>query len=214
MSSVILRSAREILRLDKDRGVVESPSGSVELGHPVNVNQGDTVIYRGEPYVAIDEGHIFAAYARRRRTQIMQPWDSAFILELCNIGPGSRVLESGLGTGSLSRMILKRIGDNGKLTTVERNREIIDALGIIPIEDRRRWTILEGEVESVLLEGSYDSVVLDVPEPWKAVKNVDQHIRPGGFFCSYVPTYNQLEKVYLELEVFSYEIIEASRLVR
>ncbi|HLH86326.1 MAG TPA: methyltransferase domain-containing protein [Thermoplasmataceae archaeon] len=178
------------------------------------INPGDTLFYRGEEYTAIDGNHSYSVYARSRRTQIMQPWDIAFFVDLCNIGSESRVLESGLGTGNLSRIILSRLGEKGQLVTVEKSPEIIDSYRSSHESVDRRWSIVNADIEQAQLDGMFNAVLLDIPEPWKAVSNIDSHLVPGSFFCSYVPTFNQLEKIYLKLEESGYEIIETSRLLR
>ncbi len=54
-----------------------------------------------------------------RNTQIIYPKDAALIVMLSGIGPGSRVIESGTGTGSLTTALAQYVGDTGKVFTYE-----------------------------------------------------------------------------------------------
>ena len=47
-----------------------------------------------------------------RNTQIIYPKDAALIVMFSGIGPGSRVVESGTGTGSLTTALAHYVGSN------------------------------------------------------------------------------------------------------
>ena len=42
-------------------------------------------------------------------------------------------------------------------------------------------------------ETDADAFFLDVPNPWDYVQQVWTALKPGGFFCNLVPTFNQVE---------------------
>ena len=54
-----------------------------------------------------------------RNTQIIYPKDAALIVMFSGIGPGSRVVESGTGTGSLTTALAHYVGPTGKVYTYE-----------------------------------------------------------------------------------------------
>ena len=54
-----------------------------------------------------------------RNTQIIYPKDAALIVMFSGIGPGSRVAESGTGTGSLTTALAHYVGSTGKVYTYE-----------------------------------------------------------------------------------------------
>src|SRR5512133_950829 len=54
-----------------------------------------------------------------RNTQIVYPKDAALIVMFSGIGPGSRVFESGTGTGSLTSALAHYVGPAGKVYTYE-----------------------------------------------------------------------------------------------
>ena len=58
-----------------------------------------------------------------RNTQIIYPKDAALIVMFSGIGPGSRVVESGTGTGSLTTALAHYVGPTGKVYTYELRTE-------------------------------------------------------------------------------------------
>ena len=58
-----------------------------------------------------------------RNTQITYPKDAALIVMFSGIGPGSRVVESGTGTGALTTALAHYVGDTGKVYTYELRSE-------------------------------------------------------------------------------------------
>ena len=61
----------------------------------------------------------------KRQTQIIYPKDASMILLKASIGAGSRVIETGLGSGALSIVLANAVAPNGKLYTYERRKEFI-----------------------------------------------------------------------------------------
>ena len=61
-----------------------------------------------------------------RGAAVIYPKDAAQIIELADIKNGSKVLEAGVGSGSLSLHILKTIGEEGILNSCEINEDFIN----------------------------------------------------------------------------------------
>ncbi len=59
-----------------------------------------------------------------RNTQITYPKDAALIVMFSGIGPGSRVVESGTGTGALTTALAHYVKPEGKIYTYELARRI------------------------------------------------------------------------------------------
>lgn len=164
----------------------------------------------GKPYgtrIATNLGHTF--YITRpnlpdillkmpRVTQPIYPKDSSAIIILLNIKPGSRVLESGLGSGFAASIIATYISPHGQLVSVERNGKYISAarrtlreLGLSDIVD-----VVNADIFNMKLPSRYfDAALLDMGDPWRAIPVVADSIRHGGNIAVYVPTVNQVEKV-------------------
>ncbi len=60
----------------------------------------------------------------RRNTQIMYPKDIGYILISMGIGPGSRVIEAGTGSGSFTTALAWTVGPQGHVFSYETRQEM------------------------------------------------------------------------------------------
>ena len=67
-------------------------------------------------------------------------------------------------------------------------------------EFSKNWVLKIGDVRKDVIEREVDAFILDIPDPWNAVNMAWEALRISGCFAAYVPTYNQVEKVYRALE--------------
>jgi tRNA (adenine57-N1/adenine58-N1)-methyltransferase len=133
----------------------------------------------------------------KRGAQIILPKDSAQIVMACGIGPGARVLEVGTGSGALTIALAYFVGSEGKVVSYESNpkharlaRSNISLAGM-----DGRVEIREANAGTCADTDEYDSLVMDMPDPWNILDAVIGALKIGGFVCAYVPTMNQAETV-------------------
>lgn len=131
-----------------------------------------------------------------RGATIVYPKDSAFILGFADIYPGARVLEAGVGSGALTITLLRAVGSEGLVHSVERREEfadiakanVADYFGQMP----SNWSCDLGSVQEKEFDHQFDRVVLDMLAPWECVDLAANVLRPGGVFLAYVATTTQL----------------------
>ena len=131
-----------------------------------------------------------------RGATIVYPKDAAMIVGVADIYPGARVLEAGVGSGALSLSLLRAIGPQGFLHSVER-REDFAKIARANVEDYfgeapSQWRLDVGSVQEQEFEGTFDRVVLDMLAPWECVSMAADVLRPGGVYLAYVATTTQL----------------------
>ena len=134
-----------------------------------------------------------------RGATIIYPKDAAMILGIADIKPGVRVLEAGVGSGALSISILRAIGENGFLHSVEirddfakiSEKNVSSYFGEKPVN----WKLSIGALQEQQLENSYDRVLLDMLAPWECMDVASNALVPGGVFISYVATTTQLSRI-------------------
>jgi tRNA (adenine57-N1/adenine58-N1)-methyltransferase len=134
-----------------------------------------------------------------RGATIIYPKDAAMILGVADIKPGVRVLEAGVGSGALSISILRAIGENGFLHSVEirddfakiSEKNVSSYFGENPVN----WKLSIGALQEQQLENSFDRVVLDMLAPWECMDVASNALVPGGVFMSYVATTTQLSRI-------------------
>lgn len=137
----------------------------------------------------------------RRGAQVVYPKDIGQILVQADIFPGARVLEAGTGSGSLTLALARAVGEQGSVLSYElrddhheRARANVEAwyegFGGKPENVELRL----GDVFTDLSGETFDRMVLDLPEPWRAVGPTTMWLRPGGLLCCYLPTIPQVSQ--------------------
>ena len=132
-----------------------------------------------------------------RGAQVIYPKDLGPILLLADIFPGARVLESGVGSGALSMTLLRA----GAIVTgyelredfaVRAQRNVRAFLG----EDTdQRYQVELRDVYDGIDLADVDRVILDLPEPWRAVKHAARALRRGGIVVAYTPQITQVTEL-------------------
>lgn len=146
-----------------------------------------------------------------RNTQILYPKDIGFIFQTTGIGPGSRVLEAGTGSGSMTTALAYTVGETGKVYSYE-VREPMQKLAKknlrrLGLDQRVDFKLRD--IEDGFEEENIDVLFLDVQAPHDYIQQARAAIKPGGFFASLVPTFNQVQHLLLALNQNNFAFIEA-----
>jgi len=145
-----------------------------------------------------------------RKTQITYPKDIALIVMFSGIGPGSRVVESGTGTGALTTALAHYVQPNGRVYTYEYREEFQKNAE----KNLKRTNLLDfvelksGDVTEGIEERDLDAVVLDLAVPWLVVPHVYEALKPSGTIVSFSPTIDQVVKTVEALRENNFVFIE------
>ncbi len=152
----------------------------------------------------------------RRGPQVILPDDAALIIFHSGIAAGSRVIEAGSGSGSLTIALASAVGKEGEVISIDMSRENIEIarknIEWAGFSDRVRfyqWDVrkpLPQELVEVIrglkesdavkaVEETVDAIILDMPDPWEAAGSLCRFLKKGGVLFSYLPTINQVEKL-------------------
>ena len=145
-----------------------------------------------------------------RNTQITYPKDAALIVMFSGIGPGSRVVESGTGTGALTTALAHYVKPNGKIYTYELRKEFQKNAE----KNLKRGNLLDyvelksGDVTTGIEERDLDAVVLDLATPWLVIPHAYEALKPAGTLVSFSPTIDQVVKATEALRENNFILIE------
>ena len=119
--------------------------------------------------------------------------------------PGSVVVESGTGSGSLSHAFARTIAPAGHLHTFDFHQERADKARKEFEEHSldKNVTVRHRDVcaDGFELENAADAVFLDLPHPWEVVKHARNALRSrGGRVCSFSPCIEQVQRTCLALK--------------
>jgi len=134
-----------------------------------------------------------------RGATIIYPKDAAMILGIADIKPGVRVLEAGVGSGALSISLLRAIGDEGLLHSVEIREDFAkisenNVTNYFKIKPNN-WKLTIGALQDQDFDSEFDRIILDMLAPWDCLDVSAKALVPGGVFLSYVATTTQLSKI-------------------
>ncbi len=157
--------------------------------------------HTGSPFFILKPSIADIIRTTKRNTQIMYPKDIGFLLITMGIGPGSRVIEAGTGSGGLTQALAYMVGDTGLVISYERREEMQRLaktnLATLGLEKRVMFKLLD--IESGFEENEVDAIFLDLPNPYDYLPQVRQSLKSGGYFGTILPTTNQVMKTLVEL---------------
>jgi tRNA (adenine57-N1/adenine58-N1)-methyltransferase len=150
-----------------------------------------------------------------RTTQILYPKDIGFILVTMSVGPGKTVIEAGTGSGSMTTALAHAVGPEGRVISYEVKQDVqnlarknLSRFGLDSRVDFKLRDIQQGFDETAA-----DAFFLDVPNPYDYTGQVRVALRPGGFLCCLLPTFNQVEKTLHALRQNRFAFIELCELL-
>jgi tRNA (adenine57-N1/adenine58-N1)-methyltransferase len=189
--------------------IIGNPFGSVVFSQP-HETQG----YKFHVLKPLPSDYIIYM---SRKTQIIYPEDAGLILIYSGIGPGSKVIEAGCGSGALTCILGNYVRPNGHIFSYDiRKKSLKKALSnILKAKLQNFVSIQYGDILTDDLEHkNIDSVVLDMPQPWRAIEKIKKYLKLSGTLVSFSPTIEQVKKTNSALqengffEINTYELIK------
>lgn len=151
----------------------------------------------------------------KRNTQIIYPKDAGYILMKMGVGPGYRVVEAGTGSGGLTLVLARAVSPTGRVYSYEVRPEMqqlarrnLEQLSLSQFVEFKQRDIAEG-----FDERDIDALFLDLPIPWKYLRQARTALSGGGFFGCILPTTNQVSRLIRALEGANFGLIEVEELL-
>ena len=201
----------DLVQLTDPKGklhTIRLESGKVFHTHRGGIAHDDIIGMPQGSVIAATNGSAFLAMkpllddfvlAMPRGAAVIYPKDSARIVGVCNLAPGSRVAEGGVGSGALTCSLLRAVGPQGEVHSYERREEFADVaranverwFGSAP----GNWHLHLGDMAQELREEALDAVVLDMVAPWECLDAAAAALAPGGVLVAYVATTTQMSRL-------------------
>ena len=197
MDSVVLmdqRGGKRLVRLGEGMlkvdglGVLDSAKLSSAIGKSVDI--------AGRKFLVLSASLLDHLEHMERGAQIITAKDSASIVQRCDIGAGDLVVEGGAGSGALTVVLARAVSPNGKVVSydlraefAETARRNVERAGLSPVLELKIADINAG-----ISERGAKAVVLDLPEPWRALAAAWEALAPCGHIGSYSPTMEQVKE--------------------
>jgi tRNA (adenine57-N1/adenine58-N1)-methyltransferase len=176
--------------------------GAIRHDDLIGSNEGSSLVTTsGAPLVAFRPTLADFVLKMKRGAQVVYPKDVGLILVYADIFPGAFVLEAGTGSGSLTLALARAVGEGGRVISYETREDHHDRA----VENVSAWyegmggkpenlELRVGDVFEGVPEARFDRMVLDLPEPWRAMGTTTASLAPGGVLCSYLPTVPQVSQ--------------------
>jgi len=204
-----------VVRVERGK-VFHTTHGSIDLSTLIGLPYGATVETNvGEKLVVSRTRFVDRLDGLQRVTQVIYPKDLGYILLEAGVGPGSRVVEAGTGTGFLAATLAWYVRPSGRVYTYEVRKDFyevalknFEALGVLPYITPKNKDIRDGIEEDYL-----DAVVLDMPSPWEVVEEAASKLLNGGTLIAFVPTTSQVERTLHSLKKTGLRMVEVTEIM-
>jgi tRNA (adenine57-N1/adenine58-N1)-methyltransferase len=205
-----------LIRLESGR-VFETHRGVLPHDDLIGQPWGSAVkTHLGHPYLLLRPALSDRILHLPRVSQIIYPKDAGYILLKMNIGPGSRVIEAGTGSGGLTLALAHAVRPTGRVYSYDvradmqnlarRNLEKADLAEFVEL-------ILH-DITDGFTETGVDALFLDVPNPWDYLAQAHAALVSGGFFGAILPTTNQVSRLLEALQGLPFGLVEVEELLQ
>lgn len=133
------------------------------------------------------------------RTQIIYNTDISNIILRLELVPGCIAIESGTGSGSMTHSMARAVGPEGHVYSFDYHELRVQQAAVeFKKHGMANVTVAHADVYAKgfpVPENVYaDGVLLDLPNPWLAVKHAKAVLRDMGRLASYSPCIEQVQK--------------------
>lgn len=141
-------------------------------------------------------GRADAEVERLTRQIVTLGSDSEAQLDRIGIKHGEKVVDLGCGPGGVLHLLAERVGKRGHVLGIDRGRHFVElAQGFVKSRGLTQVEVREGDAyDTGLPRASFDGghmrlLLVNVPEPERAVRELVALVRPGGWVASFEADY-------------------------
>jgi len=185
-----------MVKVEKGKSM-HTHKGFIQLDSLIDAEYGTRVKSNtGVEFVALQPILPDYIFKSQRKTQITYPKDVALITMFSGIGPGSRVVEAGTGTGALTTALAYYVQPSGHIysyevrpeftETARKNLQRANSLDFVELKNK--------DITLGIDETEVDAVILDLATPWLVIPHAYTALKGSGTLVSFSPTMDQVVK--------------------
>jgi len=169
----------------------------------------------GYPFLVLEPSTHDLILDLKRTTQIMYPKDIGYVLLKMNVGPGSRVVEAGTGSGGLTLALARAVMPKGRVYSYEVRPDVLNlaAKNLEKLGLRSFVELKERDIEEGFDDVDVDALFLDLRNPWEYLTQAHMALKSGGFFGATLPTTNQVVRLIRALPEHGFSAVEVEELL-
>jgi len=199
---VSARGKRSLRRLLQGQDI-HGTDGVIPVAALAEVDFGVEVkTLQGTPYRILKPTLYDLVRGVKRQTQIIYPKDIGYICMRLGVGNGTKVIEAGSGSGSLTLALSWFSGERGHVYTYEARQEFYDLC-----RRNLEWagvghnvTQHLRDVQDGFEQTDADALFLDVRTPWEYLSQVAAAVKPGAALAFLAPTADQVSLLLRGME--------------
>ena len=145
-----------------------------------------------------------------RLTQVIYPKDLGLMVIKLGVKSGSRVIETGTGSGATTALLAYLTQPSGMVYTYDINPEFQEVAkkNAAKLGLQGQITFKIGDARSGFEETGMDAGVLDVGDPWDVVPSMRKALKPSAPMAAVTPTTNQAERLVAKMKEEGFAAIE------
>ncbi|MCD6547108.1 MAG: tRNA (adenine-N1)-methyltransferase [Nanoarchaeota archaeon] len=168
----------------------------------------------GKKFLVIEPSFVDLFERIKRGPQIITLKDAGIISAYTGVSSGWKIAEAGSGSGALTCYLANLVKPKGKVYSYEKRKDFLKiAKENVEKFGLSKFVVFKNKDISNISEKNLDMVVLDLPNPWEYIKQIEKALKIGGFLVIYVPTINQIIKAVDALENSSFKVFKVCEVI-
>lgn len=145
-----------------------------------------------------------------RKTQVIYPKDLGLIVVKLGLHSGSRVVETGTGSGATTALVAYLVQPGGMVFTYDINPEFQEVArkNVAKLGLSDFVTFKVGDSRMGFQESGMDAAILDVGDPWEVVRSIRASLKSSAPMVAITPTTNQAERLVAKMKEEGFVAIE------
>jgi tRNA (adenine57-N1/adenine58-N1)-methyltransferase len=137
-----------------------------------------------------------------RKTQVVYPKDLGLIAVKLGVHAGSRVVETGTGSGATTALMAYLVQPTGMVYTYDLNPEFQEVArkNIVRLGLSKYVSFKCADSRLGFEETGMDAGILDVGDPWEVIGSMKASLKPSAPMAAITPTTNQAERLVARMK--------------